>query len=203
MKKYALLFVIGMVLAQWAVPASVIMEQEDVLANGTAYKFKTRPLDPTDPFRGSYMNLSFEANNYKTDTLAVFETGEKVFVSLDTDSAGFATIKTVAHKKPTEPGDFLTARVSYSSRIGKISRQHSASPNEDKQQVFIDYPFEKYYVEESKASDAEKSYWDANAANKQVAYAIIKVKDGDSAIEDLIINGKPILEIVRAIKAAQ
>ena len=40
-------------LAQLFVPAKMILDREDVLSTGTAFNFKTRPIDPTDPFRAS------------------------------------------------------------------------------------------------------------------------------------------------------
>jgi uncharacterized membrane-anchored protein len=47
-------------LAQWFVPAQMIYDQEQVLREGKTYHFKTAPIDPSDPFRGKYITLSFE-----------------------------------------------------------------------------------------------------------------------------------------------
>ena len=48
-----------LVLVQLFVPANMILEQEDILKNGTPYKFKTAPIDPYDPFRGKYVWLGY------------------------------------------------------------------------------------------------------------------------------------------------
>ena len=45
------LFVL-MVVAQIFVPARMIWKQERMLAKGTEFKFLTRTVDPSDPFRG-------------------------------------------------------------------------------------------------------------------------------------------------------
>jgi uncharacterized membrane-anchored protein len=166
----------------------MVMEQERILAEGKLYKFKTQPIDPTDPFRGSYLVLRFEANQFSIDTVTKFSPQEQIFVSLENDGNGFAKVTGISKEKPVEK-DYLIAKVSYSNSYNK----------DGKQTIWIDYPFEKFYVEESKASKAERIYWKANRDSSQTAYALIKVRDGRSAIADLIINEKSIHEILKSI----
>ncbi|HNC31562.1 MAG TPA: hypothetical protein PKX08_16240, partial [Cyclobacteriaceae bacterium] len=52
---------------------------------------------------------------------------------------------------------------------------------------------------ESKASETERVYWDAQRDSAQVAYAIVRIQDGQGIIEELMINDRPILEIVREL----
>jgi len=47
------------------IPAKMIVDQQGVFNEGTAYKFKCQPVDPNDPFRG----LNF---NYSNDSVSVF-----------------------------------------------------------------------------------------------------------------------------------
>ena len=56
-----------MVLAQLYVPASMIFQKERVITQGTAYKFRTAPIDPNDPFRGKYITLSFNETGVKVE----------------------------------------------------------------------------------------------------------------------------------------
>ena len=50
-KKFMLLAFIFVALAQLYVPAKMILDREAVLNKGTAYKFKTAPVDSNDILR--------------------------------------------------------------------------------------------------------------------------------------------------------
>ena len=63
-KKTQIVLFVLVALAQLYVPAKMIWDQEDVLKNGSEYKFKTDPVDPNDPFRGKYITLSFDNNTF-------------------------------------------------------------------------------------------------------------------------------------------
>ena len=52
---YIFILFIIVVCAQLFVPSQMIFQQEDVLKTGTAFKFKTQPVDPSDPFKGKYI----------------------------------------------------------------------------------------------------------------------------------------------------
>jgi len=51
------------VLAQVAVPATMIWGRERTLAVGSVYKFRTQPVDPYDAFRGRYVSLRIEESH--------------------------------------------------------------------------------------------------------------------------------------------
>lgn len=54
-----------LVAVQLVVPASMIYNAEAIIAKGTEYKFITTPIDPTDPFRGKYITLSYRENRFQ------------------------------------------------------------------------------------------------------------------------------------------
>ena len=60
----------------------------------------------------------------------------------------------------------------------------------------IDYPFDRYYMEESKAYDAELTYRKSQLDTSQIAYALVSIKDGEAVLKDVLINGVSIREIV-------
>jgi uncharacterized membrane-anchored protein len=183
-----ILFIIALIvaLAQLAAPLSVVFKQEDVLANGKTYKFKTRPVDPTDPFRGAYLSLSFEADKFQGDSSINIKMGDKAFATIENDSAGFAAVKGISLEEPNA-GDYLSVRVRWADQRKK----------ENVKIIHFDYPFDQYYIEESKAKKAEEDYDAANDDKNQLAYAVIRIKEGNSAIQDLIINGKSAKDIVK------
>ena len=76
-------------------PTKMILDQEAVLKKGIAYKFKTQPVDPSDPFRGKYITLSYDISSFKTND-SLWERNQPVYVYLTTDSLGFAKINSVS-----------------------------------------------------------------------------------------------------------
>lgn len=188
MKKLILPAFALMVLAQWAVPIKMIVDSESVLTSGIEYKFRTEPVDPSDPFRGKYVTLRFNAAQFQTDTSYKFANGEQVYALLSVDSAGFAQVNNLYADNPSDQNfNILKTRVSY------------ASIYDGKQSVTLDFSFNRFYVEESKASETERVYWEAQRDSAQVAYAIVSIQNGQGIIKELMINDRPILEIVREL----
>ena len=182
MKKYLLVLFSLMCLAQWYVPAAMIGEQERLLSNGKIFRFKTAPVDPSDPFRGKYITLSFEAETFKITPGQPWDRNQNVFVVLKEDEDGFAAVADISTSPPGAETDFVEAEVMFS----------------DEEMVRVRYPFERFYLEESKASEAEKMYWEANRNDStQSAYAVVRIKNGKSALEDVKVNDQSIVEIVR------
>ncbi len=171
---YASLFAL-MLIAQIYVPASMIIKKEGTLAAGTPYKFKTAPIDPNDPFRGKYIILSFAANTVRVDDTKVWEMGETVYVSLGTDSLGYALIKSISRHAPDDGPDYIKAKAGFLSGTGNDI-------------LTINYPMDRFYMEESKAYGAELAYTASQTDTNQTAYALVRVKDGDAVIEDVFIN---------------
>lgn len=173
-----------MCLAQWFVPAQMIYDQERVLREGKTYHFKTAPIDPSDPFRGKYITLRFEEDHVEVVNPKEWENAEYVYVSI-IDSAGFAKISTVSMYQP-EGADYIKARVSFVSDYEPYTLR-------------IQYPFERFYLEESKASEAERLYWDNRTDSTQVIYAVVSIKDGNAALKDVMLNDRSIVDVVREI----
>lgn len=70
--------------------------------------------------------------------------------------------------------------------------------NEDgTNKLTIYYPFDRYYMEESKAYDAELVYTKSLQDTTQVTYALVSIKDGDAVLKDVLIDEISIKEIVK------
>ncbi|MFD1000437.1 GDYXXLXY domain-containing protein [Ohtaekwangia kribbensis] len=189
MKKIILPLFIVMCLVQWYVPAKMIVDQEAVLSEGKVYKFKTAPVDPADPFRGKYIVLSFAENHFKVKDYNEWLNVHDIYVSL-TDSAGFARIRNVSVTEPQDE-DYVKARVDFVSTYEPYA-------------VWIEYPFDRFYLEESKASEAEKIYWESQRNDStQIAYAVVSVRNGEAALTDVRINDRSIVDIVAEINQEQ
>jgi uncharacterized membrane-anchored protein len=170
----------GMCLAQWYVPGSMIFEQQDVLRHGNQFYFKTAPVDPTDPFRGKYVTLSFDAEDGFRDDQE-WNGGEDVFVVIEKDNAGFARIADIVASRPGDDKDYFATTVLYS--YDGLTR--------------IRVPFDRFYLEESKASEAERIYWEGARDSTQNVYAVVRIKAGNTVLEDVRIDDRSIVDIVR------
>lgn len=78
-------------IAQIFVPTKMIFDQEHVISTGNVYKFKIRPIDPSDPFKGKYIHLNHDINSVPTNDATWFNY-EPIFISLTTDSLGYAAM---------------------------------------------------------------------------------------------------------------
>lgn len=187
MKKITIGLFLGMCLLQWFVPAKMIYDTEALLREGTSYKFKTQPIDPSDPFRGKYVTLNFEAQAVTLADSSDWVPGDEAYVIFTTDSAGFATAVSIDRAEPPT-GPFLKTTVSY------------LSSNEDFR-VFFDLPFERFYLEESKASQAEQIYWSSQRDSTQVTYGLVNIGTGTAVLKDLMINDTSIVEIINRLNS--
>lgn len=182
-RKLILAAFILVALAQLYVPAKMILDRESVLANGIDFKFKTAPIDPNDPFRGKYISLQYESNVIEIQNEEDWRGGEDIYVILANDSNGFAKIESLSKTKPSDEVSFVKAKVSYVSDNGS-------------QQLTVSYPFDRFYMEESKALEAEQVYRESVPDTNQVAYALVKIKGGEAVLKDVLINDVSIRDVV-------
>jgi uncharacterized membrane-anchored protein len=189
MKFYLVIIFSLMCVAHWYVPVSMIVEQEDILASGKVYRFRTAPVDPNDPFRGKYITLTFDAEAYAHPHARDWDGGQRVFVMLDEDADGFAMISGLADAPPDDGVDFFPAEVRFSSA----------------ESVSLQFPFDRFYLEESKAAAAETAYAESSIEgdSSKVAYAVVRIKNGKAALEDVRINDRSIVEIVREMNTEE
>ncbi|MEW7290394.1 GDYXXLXY domain-containing protein [Aquimarina sp. 2304DJ70-9] len=171
---------ITVALVQIFVPLQMIWQQEDVLETGKVYKFRTRPIDPTDPFRGKYITLDYEINSFAlADTTYI--RGDEIQVYIEKDDQGFAKVVKISKESLDIDKDYVIAKVR----------------GNYKEVINFELPFNRFYMEETKAYDAEKAYRQVNRDSlKNNVYALVYVKEGQSVLKDVIIDGMPIQEYV-------
>lgn len=159
----------------------MIFHNNDILNNGQLYKFKAEPVDPYDAFRGKYIHLNFELSSIYLKKKV--ENSSNIYAVLATDSKGFAKITKVT---PVEPkhGDYVKVTLSPSSEY------------DSKIQVWINFPFDRYYMNEYKAPEAEKTYNSSIRDSSKNVYAVVAVKNGEAIIKDVMIDGISIQEYV-------
>lgn len=187
MKTIALPLFVVMCIVQWLVPGKMIFDSETVIVDGTVYKFRTQPIDPSDPFRGKYITLNFDANSMTIEDSSTWESGEEIYVTFATDSLGFAEPSGV-FKEPPDSGPFLKTTVNYfnSSYV---------------YEVFFNLPFDRFYLEESKALQAEHLYWQAQSDTTQLAYGLVTIGKGQAVLTDVMINDRSVVDIINELNS--
>ncbi|WP_271783455.1 GDYXXLXY domain-containing protein [Aquimarina algiphila] len=177
---YIFIGFIALALVQVFAPLKMIYDNEDILTSGTVYKFKTRPIDPTDPFRGKYVTLQFQINSFATSD-STYVKGDKIRVYIENDEDGFAKIYQISKEPLDIKNDYVKAQVTYVYQ----------------DRVTFELPFNRFYMEETKAYDAEKAYAKANRDGViDNVYALVYIKNGQSVLDNLIIDNMPIQEYV-------
>jgi len=201
-KKYFLItaFII-LAIAQLFIPAKMILGQEDIIETGTEFHFRTEPIDPSDPFRGKYIYLNYKNEFfYNTDTSIKWQSHETAYVIIETDDEGFAQVISAQKEKPDNDVDFLKIKLGYVSNYNNtISNNIIKIEGNDNnyKQIDIDYPFDRYYMEESKSQDAEDYYRKSSVDTNSVCYSVVKIKNGKAVLTDVIINDRSIKDIIK------
>ena len=176
MKTVRLIIFLVVALAQVSVPASMIWKRQRILRAGRVWKFRTAPIDPVDALRGRYLSLRFAAERSSRAEPLSFGEG-LAFVSLKNDADGFAIVDEVGYEP--RRGDNIIRAEYYGFYEGKVN---------------LRFPFDRFWVSEGDAIAAENAY----QAHKDDGCVTVRVGDGDAAIEELYLAGKPLREYLRA-----
>lgn len=172
--------------AQLAVPGWVVFEQEQTLRHGVEYKFLTEPVDPYDCFRGRYVALRFKAADVKQKETPELPRHTMAYVTVKAGADGFAEVDRVS-KAPLKGDNVFQAKVFYPWR-----------PN-GPEELSLEFPFNKYFMDEKLAPAAEKAYRKANTReNTKPCWALVRVRRGQAALVNLYIDGQPIRDYLRA-----
>ena len=172
------------VAAQLAVPAGMIVDREWTLRHGQLFKFKTRPVDPADAFRGRYIWLGLEPETIQLPDASTWSANQKAFAVVETDANGFATVKRLERTCPANEAAVPVC----------VSWWGSA-----KNEVHITWPgLDRYYMAEGKAPAAEKAYREHNRrATPSSCHVTVRVRGTHAVIENLFIDNQPIQEWLR------
>lgn len=183
-KKLHIILFLFAALVQLYIPAGMIIEREDVLKKGKEFRFRTAPIDPADPFRGKYVALDFRNNVYEDKQARKWYPNEEIYAEIVVNKDGFAEIAYISKTKPPEYTDFIKVKVLYVNSYNKVP------------QVNIAFPFDRFYMEETKAPLAEKQYLESLRDTNNVTFALVKIKEGTAVLEDVMINNISLKDLV-------
>jgi uncharacterized membrane-anchored protein len=165
---------------QFFVPVWMIANREMTLQHGKQFRFRTAPVDPYDAFRGRYVALQFEQNSASVSADEKLAMNQKVYAQLAEDEQGLARIARVTAIRPTDEA-YVQCRIS--SITDSL--------------VYLEFPFNRYYMDEKLAPAAEAAYREHSRREVQDVYVTVRVKDGNAVLEELYIEGMPIREFLR------
>jgi uncharacterized membrane-anchored protein len=176
----ALLFAV-MSAAILATPASQIVKHERVLREGRAFKFRTRPVDPYDAFRGRYVQLSFDDMTAVMPVGMAYRQEMDVFVRLG-ETNGFAFLESISESPPADRPDYVKVELGWYVDYPTNRR------------VTVRMPFTQFFMNEKLAPAAEQAYRDLNRRGTTNVWAVVRVLNGKGVIENLMFDGVPAKE---------
>ncbi len=167
------------VIATWALIIGIFsITQEITLRNGKIVLLKTIPIDPVDIFRGEYVALSYNISFVNTLIYGInsesLEYNQRVFVILDIDSSGNASITDISLQRP-DTTLYIAGRF--------IGRRYIEET--DNTQATISYGIENWFVAEGRGRALERYQGDV------VAEVAIGTR-GSAIIRALLLNGERI-----------
>jgi hypothetical protein len=176
--------------AQLGALGNRIYGMETTLAHGERFLFRAAPVDPYDPFRGRYLSIAVEPRTMEVpEEEASPEYGEMRWVALSVDADGFARFSGFTDE--SAPGPKIRAKI------------HPVYPKVTPARVAVEPPFSRFYVNEKLAPEADAAFQAAVQGGKKAAHLAVRIKDGEGVIEELYIEGKPILEYLEEARAAK
>ncbi|MFW6413921.1 MAG: GDYXXLXY domain-containing protein [Verrucomicrobiota bacterium] len=180
-KKMAIATFACIAVIQVLTPLSMIYKREATLNRGRQFKFDTAPVDPYDAFRGRYVALRIAAERepLKVENGRELQ-GRKVHVSIKGREDGFAELTGVSEDAPAHD-NYIDCRVTRASGS----------------KVYVNLPFDRYYMDEYEAPAAERAYWRSSGDTDREAYVTVRVRSGFAVLEELYIQDLPISEFLK------
>ena len=189
MKKLSFISLGILILVQLAIPFAMIQGKEKILREGERFRFKTQPIDPADPFQGRYVRLNFEENFIPSpeERKSELHYKEPLYALIEVDQDGFAHFTGWSKHTPAT-GAFLQSRRLWE----KYSRETDGSQRHY-EGFFIKLPFDRFYMDETKAPRAENMVRDATRTTN--CWAEVRILEGKAVLEDVMVGGQSIREL--------
>lgn len=181
-KTYILSSFIVLAMIQIAVPIKMILDNEKILTEGNEFRLKAQLVYPEATLSGKYIRVSYEQDKYPVAHDSVWNNGEAVFVVFKASASGFAEIDSLLKSKPDYTSNFVEAKIKFTQK-------------EDVYMVFLEYPFEKFFLEESRLTNEAMKNLRILTDSAQSIQSVIRIHSGKAAIQDILIDGQSILQI--------
>lgn len=181
MNKKVILFIafVFAVLIQMVIPFKLIYDKEDVLNNGSEFKFITSNVGSYNSSNNNNIHLDFKDEFKSYDKWNVLETA---YVCIKNNNDGFAYISSISREKPIDTSNYIKVTVSWYN-----NRNHT---------VYFKFPFTEFYLKESIADEVKGIYNKSIKDSSKKVYALVSIKNGKGVLKDLLVDGVPILNML-------
>ena len=188
--KMKIILTVVYLLVLLAIPAFTIYQSDKVLKEGEVFRFKVRPVDPYDPFRGAYVTLNFDLSSVTVPYHAELKDREEVFFLLGKDEEGYVEIKDAVGEKPLE-GAYLQSKLKYGYPY-----------SEDETVILrVNFPFNRFFLDQEDAKLAENKI--RGLARKNQVYLDVSISEGKGVIKELYFGDLPVREYLDQLKEAK
>lgn len=169
------------VLFQTASVGKMITDRAAILRNGTEVMLETGFVDPRDLFRGHYVSLNLVVSRLQglpTSGFGPDDKGKPIWLSLEKGESGFWEPVAVSGVAPE--GDVsLLGTFRHTSGSGQLSDRN----------IFIDFPFDRYFAPEARALELENL-----RTNQRLGIVLAVMPNGTAAVKGIVIDGEPIYD---------
>ena len=169
-----------MVAFQIIIPARIINANEKVIREGREFRFRINPVLPLYPGPNNSILLTYTDNQYIVEDDSMWTRDEPVYVSLYTDTEGFARINNLYKTPPEFEDDFVLAHIDYA-----VQDTHDY--------VLIRYPFDRFYLDRP-VDPAWNYYVPPTDSILPVTSVTVKISEGKGVVQNVFIDGVPLSE---------
>lgn len=170
-------------------PVRKVLAFERPAVPPTEIRFRVKGYDPYDPMRGHYLRLdtvvSFELSREECGRQKKLFAGRKTaFAAVGPGKDGMTEVTALLPAAPAGKSFVKVRTFGFNTGCGK-----------QKSYCWVQLPFDRYYLNEKLAGDAEDLLRNATRSSKHSAVLIVNLyADGRYAVRDLLIDGKPLRE---------
>ena len=174
-------------------PVNKVLKFERPAVPPVEMRFKVSAYDPYDPMRGRYLQLHVDCPAKEGVKPPASHSGwDTVTAVLEKDEAGFAVVSALLKRGDTPPAD---------KPFVKGATPSFGWAAEEKRISGVLMPFDRFFLNEPLAKDAEKLLRKVTRDPKRSAVLVVDIhRNGNWAVKELLIDGKPILEVLRGTK---
>jgi len=186
-KQVLLVVFIIMSLVQLFIPVKMVLDNEDVLADGVRYQLKIAKLNPETAIYGDFIRLKFDHNFIYADK-DIWQAGEPAYVQLAVREDSFAEISSIQKAMLSETKDYVYVK------IYDIEKSDTAD------KLLIEYPGINYFIKEMGRQEQKKKIVTQFFNDTVNAKAIVFVKEGNLLLKEILIDEVPLRERISELE---
>ena len=183
MRHSAVVFAVAVV-AQWLLPLAGAWQHEHVVIRGRAVRIRCVAPDPYDLVRGRYLAVRPEENRLPAPPGMPENEAVSVWATLEAGDDGLARIKSLSLEPVSGP-----TVIRLVARLNPWAQEDAT--------VFVEWPFDRFYINERLAPDADKLIADLFRDGKERPVAEVRLLDGRAVLTDVLVDGESIRDVVK------